>query len=85
MSHQIFLNNLLGHIHYIGGIFIVTILIRFILYISYIIPIVSPPKVTRFLRKVSNKKDRPRTGEVAQIVECLPRKTDQLSAGTSCL
>jgi hypothetical protein len=34
---------LLGHIRYTGG-FIVTFLIRLILYISYIAPIISPPQ-----------------------------------------
>jgi hypothetical protein len=35
---------LLGYIHYTGGGFIMTILIRLTLYIRYIAPIVSPPQ-----------------------------------------
>jgi hypothetical protein len=39
-----FISFLLGYIHYREG-FIVTILIRFILYIIYIAPILSPPQL----------------------------------------
>jgi hypothetical protein len=35
---------LLGYIHFTGGGFVVTILIRLMLYIIYIAPIVSPPQ-----------------------------------------